>query len=207
MKSEATRLKILSVARPLFAQQGYKGVTVRDIAQLAQVNVSLISYYFGGKEALYREIIADYFNRAQQIFQDIEPVALKAREGKTQYFQFWKYFFGRLIEFKTQNSEIEEIMLMEYLQGLPYSYEIQEQSLPKLLKRLQGLFDYGKQKKWVRTDIDSFLFFTHMIQAVDLFLVMSRGKCPFHKQAQKILKSKDYYINQLFLIYFEGAKL
>lgn len=43
---------ILEKAEQLFAQNGYEGTTVRDIARAADVNLAMISYYFGSKEKL-----------------------------------------------------------------------------------------------------------------------------------------------------------
>jgi AcrR family transcriptional regulator len=49
-----TRQRILDTALLLFSQGGYDKVSVRDIAQAAQVNVAAVSYHFGGKPGLYR---------------------------------------------------------------------------------------------------------------------------------------------------------
>jgi AcrR family transcriptional regulator len=52
-----TRDRILEVARDLFAQHGYNGTTVRDIAIAAEANLAAVGYYFGSKDALYAEIL------------------------------------------------------------------------------------------------------------------------------------------------------
>ncbi|MCL6524389.1 MAG: TetR family transcriptional regulator [Thermoflavifilum sp.] len=49
--------KILEVAEELFAEKGYEGTSVRDIAQRAEVNIAMISYYFGSKEKLLEALI------------------------------------------------------------------------------------------------------------------------------------------------------
>jgi AcrR family transcriptional regulator len=43
-------------AEALFAEQGFNGTSVRDIAEKAQVNLAMISYYFGSKEKLLEAI-------------------------------------------------------------------------------------------------------------------------------------------------------
>jgi TetR/AcrR family transcriptional regulator, regulator of cefoperazone and chloramphenicol sensitivity len=40
----------------LFAQQGYKQTSTRELAEAAQVNVAAISYYFKDKAGLYRAV-------------------------------------------------------------------------------------------------------------------------------------------------------
>ncbi|MFY0256128.1 TetR/AcrR family transcriptional regulator [Chitinophaga sp. 30R24] len=50
------QLSILKVAEQLFADQGFHGTSVRDIAQVADVNIAMISYYFGSKDKLLETI-------------------------------------------------------------------------------------------------------------------------------------------------------
>lgn len=52
MEYNVKQLQIIEVGERLFAQKGFSGTSVRDIAQAADVNVSMISYYFGSKEKL-----------------------------------------------------------------------------------------------------------------------------------------------------------
>lgn len=52
-----TKEKILTAARILFADRGYEGTSVREIARAADVNVALLSYHFSGKENLFFEIM------------------------------------------------------------------------------------------------------------------------------------------------------
>ncbi|HEV7382051.1 MAG TPA: TetR family transcriptional regulator [Dyadobacter sp.] len=52
MEYSAKQLQILGVAEKLFSTKGFQGTSVRDIAEMAEVNVSMISYYFGSKDKL-----------------------------------------------------------------------------------------------------------------------------------------------------------
>lgn len=52
-----TEQKIIEVATDLFAKNGFDGTSTRDICKEAGVNISLISYYFGGKKELYEKIV------------------------------------------------------------------------------------------------------------------------------------------------------
>lgn len=49
----------METAERLFAENGYDGTSVRDIAQAADVNVAMISYYFGSKEKLLQAIFEE----------------------------------------------------------------------------------------------------------------------------------------------------
>jgi AcrR family transcriptional regulator len=55
--AERTRQRILDAALAEFAAKGTAGARVRSIAERAGVNPQLISYYFGGKQGLYQEVV------------------------------------------------------------------------------------------------------------------------------------------------------
>jgi AcrR family transcriptional regulator len=48
---------ILVVAERLFGDNGFDGTSIRDIAQKANVNLAMISYYFGSKEKLLEALL------------------------------------------------------------------------------------------------------------------------------------------------------
>jgi AcrR family transcriptional regulator len=66
---ERTKARILEAATSEFAAHGYAGARVSEIAARAGANKQLISYYFGGKEGLYREITEQWLREQQ----DAEP--------------------------------------------------------------------------------------------------------------------------------------
>lgn len=49
---------LIAAARALFSEHAYSAVTVREIAELADCDAGLISYYFGSKIGLFREAMA-----------------------------------------------------------------------------------------------------------------------------------------------------
>src|SRR5262245_39016494 len=57
--AEATRAAILQSARVAFARAGYDGAGVREIAQGAGVTAMLVNRYFGSKEQLFAEAVAE----------------------------------------------------------------------------------------------------------------------------------------------------
>lgn len=51
------QIEILQVAEQLFAEEGFDGTSVRDIAKKANINIAMISYYFGSKEKLLESLV------------------------------------------------------------------------------------------------------------------------------------------------------
>jgi AcrR family transcriptional regulator len=56
-RSLATSLSILDAAERLFAERGYDGASVRDIASAAGAQIASISFHHGGKEALFERVV------------------------------------------------------------------------------------------------------------------------------------------------------
>jgi AcrR family transcriptional regulator len=52
MKFNDKQIQIIETAEKLFADKGFSGTSVRDIADEADINLAMISYYFGSKEKL-----------------------------------------------------------------------------------------------------------------------------------------------------------
>ncbi|MEX2616553.1 MAG: CerR family C-terminal domain-containing protein [Alphaproteobacteria bacterium] len=61
-----SRDRILDNAGRLFAERGYNGVSMRDLATAAKVNLGAVNYHFGGKRSLYQETV-------RRLIDDIGP--------------------------------------------------------------------------------------------------------------------------------------
>ena len=68
------QIQIIETAEELFANRGYDGTSVRDIADVAGINVAMISYYFGSKEklmeALFEYRIGSIQMRVESLLKD-----------------------------------------------------------------------------------------------------------------------------------------
>lgn len=58
-KGQTAREKLLGEARKQFWAKGYSSVSLRDIAGAAEVDVALVSRYFGGKQGLFAATMSD----------------------------------------------------------------------------------------------------------------------------------------------------
>lgn len=56
-EQEDARARLIDAAIKLFAEKGYEGTSVRDLATAAGVNVAAVSYHFGSKDELYHEAL------------------------------------------------------------------------------------------------------------------------------------------------------
>ncbi len=73
------RGKLLAVGTELFAARGLYGVSVRELAQAAGTSISMVSYYFGGKEGLYAAVLQEQFacfDQIDEIREHGDPLAV-----------------------------------------------------------------------------------------------------------------------------------
>ena len=73
----STRARIREAAEQLFAEHGFRRVTVRDISRAARVNVAAVNYHFGDKMGLYQEVVQS----AIEAMRGTTEAARRAGEG------------------------------------------------------------------------------------------------------------------------------
>jgi AcrR family transcriptional regulator len=59
-----TRLRLLQAAGEVFAEQGFRKATIRDICSRADANIAAVNYHFGDKEKLYASVLQHWLGEA-----------------------------------------------------------------------------------------------------------------------------------------------
>ena len=139
------RAHILAVAEQLFADNGFDGTSVRDIAQLANVNLAMVSYYFGSKEKLLEALIEDRAGYTLGILEEL---------NKNQTLTHWDKI-DRLVEFYVEkimnNYRFHCILSQQYNQTR--STEIKELIIKiksRNLEEIKKVIADGQKKKMFR---------------------------------------------------------
>jgi AcrR family transcriptional regulator len=73
------QIQILHVAETLFAEKGFDGTSIREISSIANVNIAMVSYYFGSKEKLLDSLIvfrtSDLKIKLENLFEEsLNPI-------------------------------------------------------------------------------------------------------------------------------------
>jgi AcrR family transcriptional regulator len=109
MEFNDKQIQIIETAERLFAERGFDGTSVRDIADEAGINVAMISYYFGSKEklmeALFELRVGSVIIRVESLIKDesltpIEKVNMLIDEHIDRVLQkqcFHKVMMGALV--------------------------------------------------------------------------------------------------------------
>ncbi|GAA5027430.1 TetR family transcriptional regulator [Microbacterium fluvii] len=70
--AERTRSELLEVATQVFAEQGYSGARVDDIAERTRTTKRMIYYYFGSKEGLYEAVLENAYRGIREAERAID---------------------------------------------------------------------------------------------------------------------------------------
>ena len=112
--------KILQAATQLFAGKSYAMVGIREIAKHAEVNSAMVSYYFGGKHGILREIYQMFIERHRQIFcQSLEQA--QDIEG------FYRQFIRNIINDFREQAAVYTVCLSEFSNDIPEVRDLKEQ--------------------------------------------------------------------------------
>lgn len=69
------QIQILQVTEKLFAEKGFDGTSIRDIAKQANINIAMVSYYFGSKEKMLEALI---YSRISDMKLQLESLSKEA---------------------------------------------------------------------------------------------------------------------------------
>jgi AcrR family transcriptional regulator len=100
---DGTRRNIVEIATEEFADKGFSGARIDDIAARTSTSKRMIYYYFGDKEGLFVEVLEQAYSRIRQIetgleLDHIEPEsALRTLVGFTFDYQNANENFIRLV--------------------------------------------------------------------------------------------------------------
>ena len=138
------REHILNVAEELFAEKGFDGTSVRDIAQQAGVNLAMISYYFGSKEKLLESLIEFRAGYAYGILEELNKDTTLSPWDKVD--RLVDFYVDRIIH----NMKFHTIMWQE---SSARSEEIKNRTIGIKLRNLDQITKIiadGQQKKLFR---------------------------------------------------------
>ena len=144
----ATRARLLKGAIAEFAAKGYSGARIDAVAARAKVNIRMIYHYFGGKEALYIEVLEHTLAklRADELKLDFSAVA--PIDGLMQLFDFIDGHF-------TAHPELMKLLSSENLNKARFMQKsalIPIMATP-VLQLLQNLLQRGEADGCITPDI------------------------------------------------------
>jgi TetR/AcrR family transcriptional regulator len=140
------REKLLTAGTRLFAEKGFAAVSIRELSQAGQVNSSLISYYFGGKEGLYAAVLAKQFAPVDSLIASVRECELSPVERIKAYAQ-------GVLAVHTQNPYITRFLYSEFANPTP-AFGVIQQEVQKIYQFMHQTIDDGIACGQFRADLN-----------------------------------------------------
>ncbi len=120
LNSENQKEKILDAAITIFAQNGFEGARTRDIAALAQVNISTLHYHFKSKDNIYGSVIKKIHELANQFMMPTmisQKAIIENSKNKKEIVEAIKVMSLTFVETITnpENKRISKIIAFEQI--------------------------------------------------------------------------------------------
>ncbi|AKK72392.1 MULTISPECIES: TetR/AcrR family transcriptional regulator [Chryseobacterium] len=190
MKKKFTekQIHILDIAEELIAKKGYEGTSVRDICSKANINVAMISYYFGSKEKMMSYL---YQYRVLKTRENFSEFADTIKEGKPemQMREMIKYIVSQLFKYNYFHGFVtQELRHTENLKDeLLDFYQLFVKKLDEVIKKgvASGVFTFTPKPEDILTMIiGSTLFVIRNKNFYELY-VPSKNEETYAKEAEK----------------------
>ncbi|MGH1520190.1 TetR/AcrR family transcriptional regulator [Chryseobacterium sp. JK1] len=190
MKKKFTekQIHILDIAEELIAKKGYEGTSVRDICSKANINVAMISYYFGSKEKMMSYL---YQYRVLKTRENFSEFADTIKDGKPemQMREMIKYIVSQLFKYNYFHGFVtQELRHTENLKDeLLDFYQLFVKKLDEVIKKgvASGVFTFTPKPEDILTMIiGSTLFVIRNKNFFELY-VPSKNDETYTKEAEK----------------------
>ena len=173
-KPGKTAGKILKAARAVFAEKGYSGTRIDEIARRAGVNKATIYYQIGDKDTLYANVIHQVIGNVGRGISDAVSDAGSPEEKLKAYINF---IAGAV----DKNPELPPIMMREVASGGATLPRLVMEDMASIMVILAGILEDGRKKGIF---VETVPFLIHM---------MIMGTILFYKKGSAI-KDKQLWV-------------
>jgi len=177
-KRDESIRQILDAAMEIFAEVGYEGARVDEIAKRSGMNKAMIYYRIGDKKALYEAVIHDVFgDTAERISENI----LDEFSPEEKF----RIYIANLAKTMSQHPSFPRIMMREVASGWTNFSEAVVKDITGILVIIKGIIDDGV-KKGVFIDINPLVVHLMAIGTMLLFNL----SLPVRKNYNHLLEGK-----------------
>ncbi|MCM0605884.1 MAG: TetR family transcriptional regulator [Xanthomonadaceae bacterium] len=195
-----TKELLLQKAIEIFSVKGFDGATVKDLAEAAGVNVSLVSYYFGGKEGLYNACISKFGQAKLQFLEQVLTPAESIADFKAKT----KIWITQFLSWAIEESAKVRMIHREMDCGLPLMKEAFQGTFMKTFIHIRTFISDAQTKGFVRRSLDpqeiAALLQGVLMQSIRIDPIRSQ----FFGASIKDEQFRKHHIEQILEIVFGG---
>lgn len=168
-KGERARASILDAAQSLFAQGGFYGTSVRDVAGELGIPTASLLHHFPRKERLYGEVLGRMaVDLGVALDKILQP---KAQARAEDYADKLRLLIRRFWRWASGNPDHCRLLLREVLDNEPRIGEAKRLVLAPVLEQFSTFIRAGQAAGAFR-DIDPLMFVIHLTGSTSYFVTV-----------------------------------
>jgi len=146
-----TRERVLQVAQALFAERGYRGTSLRDIAKRIGIKAPSLLHHFPSKQQLYLAVL-------DKMFESLEDAANRIAWGRESRQERMRQAVGDAIDFIASHRDFVRIMWKEMADESGVGRQVLKRRLPPLFSTAVNFIFRGQRDGEFRTEVDPLHF-------------------------------------------------
>lgn len=146
-----TRDRVLRVAQAMFAEQGYQGTSLRDIARRIGVKAPSLLHHFPSKQQLYLAVL-------EQMFETVEDAANGIVWQHESRRERMRQAIAEMIDFIASHPDLVRIMWKEMADESGVGRQVLKRRLPPLFSTAVRFVFRGQRDGEFRSDLDPLHF-------------------------------------------------
>jgi TetR/AcrR family transcriptional regulator len=146
-----TRDRVLQVAQALFAERGYRGTSLRDIAKRIGIRAPSLLHHFPSKQQLYLAVL-------DKMFESLEDAANAIAWGRESRQERMRQAIGDTIDFIASRPDFVRIMWKEMADESGVGRQVLKRRLPPLFSIAVNFIFRGQRDGEFRTEVDPLHF-------------------------------------------------
>ena len=205
MARKNTKEKIFDVSIDLFSQNGYDGVSIRQIAKEVGIKESSIYNHYQSKESILESILSYYIN---EMLKEEAPVMQPKENMNMDFDHFYKEGSNRFISKLSEEKmmKITRIFLVESYHNEKIKKFVKEAIIGYAINGWEDLFNLMKEMNFIKKDADikqlaeSFYYY-------GLFLLYEHFIINYPEDDEKFLKDFERRTTNHMKILFNSVKI
>lgn len=142
-----TRDRVLQVAQQLFAERGYRGTSLRDIAKRIGIKAPSLLHHFPSKQQLYVAVL-------DRMFQSIEDAANAIAWAKENRQERMRQAITDAIDFMVARPDFVRLLWMEMADESGVGRQVLKRRMPPLFSTAVNFIFRGQREGEFRADVD-----------------------------------------------------
>jgi AcrR family transcriptional regulator len=130
---------LLAAGRELFPARGCAGLSVREVADAAGVNLGMFHYYFKSREAFLRAVM-------QQSYEEMFQVLTLEAARPAETVEMLRHALAAIARFVRDNRRFLARLLSDALTGEQCARDFMRDNMPRHLNVLRHLITMGQQE-------------------------------------------------------------